>query len=449
MRYKQINRLLLCVLASITLAIAFGAMVINISLNIELLSKVEHYAVLVALVLLGSILVEFLLDNKIYKGLKYFWHYHKTKNKLELQMIDAGFTIQRSYYVEIPKVTLTFSDDFSTGILRIRNNLKFDRKLDDVVMSSALGKFIVEQHYLTDDGNYYIYELVDGSVSFKMQFDTFKEFLSYNNKISPYKLFLDKRSQVKLQHCLLVGQTGSGKSYSLYSLIVQMLNKRVPYEMFYADPKGSSLAVIGSAIAEDRTAVDVASIIKLLEEFVSLMRERKQELKERLKNKIDADYSTFGMKPYIFICDEYASLSSVLASEEKKVRDKVKALLYEIILQGRQLGFFVVIAMQKSDATLLDTALRENIPLKIVLGNSEPQTYVTAFGNGVDIPNRHYVTGEGVFTEPELAPTPKLVQFPYLDFDILQACMQSPRYVITGAPEKKDSPFPKESDDFC
>ena len=124
-------------------------------------------------------------------------------------------------------------------------------------------------------------------------------------------------------------------------------------------------------------------------------------------------------------------------------------LLYEVILQGRQLGFFVFLVMQKSDATLIDTALRDNIPLKIVLGNSEQQTYVTAFGAGVDVPNRHYQTGEGVFTEPVIAPEPKLVQFPFLDFDILSFCKQNSRVVNTGVPEKSIDDIGKAVDELC
>ena len=199
--------------------------------------------------------------------------------------------------------------------------------------------------------------------------------------------------------------------------------------------KNSGLAVIGSVVATERTAVEFNDIIDLLENFVNEMNIRKKEMKELLNTKLEADYSTFGLSPYVFICDEYASFASVLASQEKKIRDKVKSLLYSIILQGRQLGFFVFLILQKSDATLIDTALRENIPLKLVLGNSEQQTYVTTFGTGVEILNRNFSVSEGVFTEPRLAPEPKLVQCPYCDFDILSACKLSPRDVITGAPE--------------
>ena len=122
----------------------------------------------------------------------------------------------------------------------------------------------------------------------------------------------------------------------------------------------------------------------------------------------------------MLIIDEYAAFSAVLAAKDKKTRDHVDELMHQIILMGRQLGFFLFLVMQKSDAKLITTALRENVPFKIVLGNAEEQTYVTAFGNGIDIPPMNYGQGDGVFTEPTLAPTPKYVQFPTLDFDILE-----------------------------
>lgn len=437
MRKKQVRRLIGFVFGIIIFALGWGARIINQSLQNIYLEKLCLWLWLASGGVVLLLMAEFFLSNHILKGFKYFWNHWTIKNRLELQMIDAGFGIQRSYYVELPKIKLSFENKFMSGTLKIRNAIKFDKKLDDVVMSAGLGKFIVETHSQTDDANNYVYELIDGSVSFKLIFETFDEFLTFNKKIPTYSLFLDKRTTVKLQHTLLVGQTGSGKTYQTYNFLLEMLNKEIPYVLYFADPKGSSLAVIGSAIAMDRTAVSIEEIIDLLEEFVVQMRVRKMEMKELLKSKIDADYSDFGLSPYIFICDEYASFASVLASMEKKTRDKVKSLMYEVILQGRQLGFFLFLIMQKSDATLIDTALRDNIPLKIVLGNSEQQTYVTTYGTGVVIPNRHYLVGEGVFTEPILAPEPKLIQCPYCKFNILQACISNPRGVITGVPEKE------------
>lgn len=424
MRKRNAVRTIFIAASAIALVLSYGARAIRLNIfpQNELLQKMQVALWLFDVFLLLTLLIQFLLSNCIYKGPRYFWYHWRVKNKLEKQMLDAGFGIQRNWYVSLPKIKLSFAKGFSTGLLKVQNTVKHDKKLDDVTLSSALGKFIVECHHQTDDANYYVYELIDGSVSFKLTFKTYKEFLHYNATIPPYMLFLDKRSHLKLQHSLIVGQTGSGKSYFLYQLILEMIHKEVPYNLYIADPKRSGLTVLGETINPERTAVDFEDILQLLEQFVDEMHKRKSEVKELLKSRLDADYSTFGLSPYVFIFDEYASYATVLNSSsiEKKVRDKVKALLYEVVLQGRQLGFFLIVAAQQSNSTLLETALRDNLPLKVCLGESETQTYVTCFGHA-QIPNRHYAVGEGVFTEPTLAPEPKLVQCPYCDFDILAA----------------------------
>lgn len=420
MRKRQAARLMVLSMCIIVLTLRWGVRTTCQWFQVDILQTMQNILLMVSIILLLLLIQEFLLSNRIYKGFRYFWNYWTTINRLEKQLVDAGFGIQRSFYVDLPEIQLLFDLDYNTGVLKIRNSVRFDKKLDEVVLSAALGRFVVERHYLEDDRNTYVYELVDGATSFKMVFNDYDEFLKYNAKFNPYQLFLDGRSTVKLQHTLVVGQTGSGKTVELYNLILQMLNKSVKFDIYFADPKATSLSVLGAAISEERTAENFDDIIILLQRFVNQMHDRKLELKDLLKSKLDADYSTFNLSPSIFIFDEYASFAAILAAKDKKVRDEVKSLLYEIILQGRQLGFFLVLAMQKSDATLLETALRDNLPLKLVLGNAEQQTYITAFGH-TDIPNRHYAVGEGVFTEPTLAPEPKLVQCPYCNFNILQA----------------------------
>lgn len=426
MKKEQILRVFLSIIDVIFLTVFLFAKTMDDMLETNAFMKMEVITFILFVVLTFFIILDFLFENKIEKGFEYFIFYWVIKKSIEQQLIDAGIYVQRLNNPVTPEIVLEFDDDLSRGMLRIRNNIKFDKKFDGIDFSAALRNFIVEKHYLSNDANWYVYELVNASKSFKQKFNSIEEFSNENKTHQTYKLFLDARTEVKMQHILLVGQTGSGKTYSLYSVILQMLFKNIKYNLYFADPKNSSLAVIGEAMNSNKTAIDIEEIIILLEEFVQKMHDRKSELKYLLQKKIDADYSDFGLEPYVFICDEYASFVSVLASYDKKTRDKVKALLYEVVLQGRQLGFYLIIAMQKSDANLIDTAIRDNITLKIVLGNSEQQTYVTAFGTGVVIPNKNYKVGEGVFTEPTITTEPRLVQFPYLGFDILGACGQTP-----------------------
>lgn len=421
MQKKNLERMIVIAISSNIFVIGWVARTINEICNIGFIDEIGKYAWMLSGGLFCSVVLGFLVSNKIYKGIGYFVRYLKVIHSLERQMIDVGLCIDRGRYLELPQIKLCFEKGFSKGTLRIRNSLKFDKKLDSIVLSSALGNFIVECHYMTDDGNFYVYELMDGSISYKLTFRSYDEFKEYNKGIPTYKLFLDSRSVVPVSHALVVGSTGSGKTYFLYTLILEMKNKDVEFELYFIDLKGSSIEVVGNVLAPDKTAVTVEETVKLLEVFVENMRVRKSEIKELLKTKLDSDYSDFGLSPAILIFDEYASFSLIMDKEEKKFRDKVKALLSEIVLQGRQLGYFLVITMQKSDASLIETYLRDNLPLKVCLGNAEKQTIITCFGTGVDLPARFMYVGDGFFTSPVVANKPKLIMSPSCGFDILEA----------------------------
>ncbi len=365
-----------------------------------------------------------LLRNKAHKGMKHAMYHYFTVLKLRKSFLDASYHNKRYYLnnevADLPKIKLDFYDNLSQATLFIEN-ININKNIGDVSVSFALNNFIVDRSYLSNNENFYVFEIYDSNIDRQYKFDSFDAFKNQSALIDDYTLFIDKSISISLFGTLLVGMTGSGKTYALYSLILQMLTKNVHYNIYFADPKNSSLAVLGEKISKENTATDVEDIIDLLQKFNELMRQRKAEIKEKLTTKLEGTYADFQYEPYIFIFDEFASFQTVLQTMEKKKRDEVMKLLSQVVLQGRQLGFFLWIVMQKSDATLLPTNLRENLPVKFVLGNAEKQTYTTAFGTGVDIPEKNFTLGQGVFTCPIVANTPKICHFSYLDFDILEA----------------------------
>ncbi len=407
------------IVAILAIALGIGAWLLGDFLDVDILVEIAKYIISFAIFIWIVELLIFFIRNKIYKGFRYSLNYILVKNKLEKQLVEAGIYAEKEKYIEVPKIKLEFDKSLETGILMIKNSIRFDKRLDDMILCAGLRKYKVENHYKSDDANWYIYEMVKGSASFKLDFETFDEFKLFNSAVGSYEMFLDKRSIVQLSSMLIVGQTGSGKSYSLYSLLLQGLNKGVDYNFYFADPKGSSISIIGKSLDKRNTAVYIDDIINSLRKFNQSMEERKIEMEKLLAKNIEADYSYFGFEPYIFVFDEYAAFATALALYDKKTRDEVKKILYNIVLLGRQLGYFIWIVAQKADSTIIDTSLRENLPIKICLGQSERQTYITCFGNGVEIPNRRFKTGEGVFTAPMIANTPTLVQFPYYHFNIL------------------------------
>lgn len=365
------------------------------------------------------------LRNQIDRGLKYMWKHYLLVLSLRKQLLDAGLYVTRrigaSEVAIIPEISVKFLPDYVSGRIYIKNSIKLHGKLSKTDISAAIGRYVVEQIYLSDNSNYYYFDFYDSSINRRLVFKTFEMFKRYSDALGKYELFVDTRTRLPLTHHLIVGQTGSGKTYALHGLLMQMIMKPVDYQLYFCDPKGSSIALLGERISPENTADNFDDIIALLENFVSEMGKRQQEIKERLKYKIDGDYTDFDLSPHILIFDEYAAFSLQLQAKEKKQRDHVNDLISQVVLKGRQSGFFLWIVMQQAGSNNIPTFLRDNLPWKTVLGNAEDQTYVTAFGAGVDIPERKMKIGEGVYTYPAVAEKPKLCAFPTLNFDILDA----------------------------
>ncbi|APZ50325.1 cell division protein FtsK [Jeotgalibaca sp. PTS2502] len=407
--------------------IAVGTIVIHYvdsQFNLGVNKNIYILFVSIVIILFLIQIIIWLIRNKAHKGIRNAIRYYFTILKLRRAFLDSNYYNKRFYFnnevVDLPKVKVIFSDNYTQGKLFIEN-ININKDISDVNISYALGDFVVDRAYLSNDENYHVFEIYDCNIAQQYEFNDLDELRAQTSHLDEYTLQIDKSIVIPLHGTLLVGQTGSGKTYALYSLILQMITKKVHYNLYFADPKNSSLAVLGDKISEENTATDIDEIIKLLQSFVEKMESRKVEIKEKLNTKLEADYAHFQYEPHIFIFDEFASFQSVIQTLEKKKRDEVTKLLSQVILQGRQLGFFLWIVMQKSDASLLPTNLRENLPVKFVLGNAEKQTYVTAFGTGVDIPEKDFQLGQGILTCPIVANTPRICHFSYLDFDILEA----------------------------
>lgn len=414
-------------LYSMYFLIAVGTMMIHyIDSQLDLGVNKNIYNLIVGIIIILLLIqtIVWLIRNRIHKGIKFATHHYFTILRLRRAFLDSSYYNKRFYFnnevADLPKVKVSFNNDYSKAKLLVQNiNIKKD--IGEVNISFALGDFVVDRAYLSNDENYHVFEVYDSKTVQQYEFKDFNDLRVQTSQLDDYTLQIDKSIAIPLHGTLLVGQTGSGKTYALYSLILQMITKKVHYNLYFADPKNSSLAVLGDKISEENTATDIDEIIKLLQSFVEKMESRKFEVKEMLNTKLEADYTDFQYEPHIFIFDEFASFQSIIQTMEKKKRDEVTKLLSQVILQGRQLGFFLWIVMQKSDASLLPTNLRENLPVKFVLGNAEKQTYVTAFGAGVDIPEKDFVLGQGVLTCPVIADTARICHFSYLDFDILEA----------------------------
>lgn len=417
--------------------ITFTIMILSVSiLKLIVFSYTQNVQLLIfgicglvlAIGIFAIILRLWTLKHGLSHGCKYALLHAKMTKRLNQALYDCGIYLERVVLLKkcaaLPKIDISIDDSLFKGVVRIENCIKYDKRLDELPISSALpDEYIITTSYISDDCNDYVYEFELYHIE-QLVFNSYADFQAYCDRIDEYKIFLDARYVIPVFHMLVIGQTGSGKSYCLYNLILQMLSKPRPYELYIADPKLSGLYVLGMQIAKDRTASSAEEIINLLQAFYMRMIERKKELCKKLHNKLDSDYRDFNLSPICLIIDEYSSFRASLMRFEKKTRDMVDEIIGSLVREGRQLGCFCIIAQQQTNANNLSTELKENIPFKIILGMTERQTYITALGGYPDIARRHFDKGQGLMVYPQIATAenPAITSIATMNFDILKAC---------------------------
>lgn len=373
---------------------------------------------------ISFILVYWCLHHKIKNGFEYAFAHAHIEARIRKQLLDCGAVLSTVDYLGkdrtaiLPKIKVVLDKSMKYGQVIISCHLKYASKLETLDLSSALGKYIVLEQYLSDDMNSMIFEIEDSTVDNHLTFNNYKGLLDYAKRKGDYALVINKKYSVPLSSMLITGAVGSGKTYALYGLLGCMQAWKAKPELYLADPKYSSLYALAQKISPEHSYGTPEDIVIGLDLFYERMKSRQRTMKELLDKKIDSDYRDFQLQPLIFVIDEMSAFISVVNSNKKDIKDRVHMILRQIVLMGRQLGCFLWVLQQKSDATDLPTAIRDNLVCKVCLGNVPKTTYITTFETS-DIPSKKLTAGQGYFTYMGITREPQYISFPTLNFDII------------------------------
>lgn len=414
---------MISILLVVGVAMAYVLPANNFPFELEFIKRIGHLCLNHSLLLIFLYFVYWYFYHKAYKGFEYAFTHARMMSKLRRMLLEASTKHTTQEYAgeekvaRLPKIKIFFEDDLKSGKVIISNSIRFHKLFEEMDISSALGKYVVLEHYLSDDFNYYIYEFETAGVKQK-QFNSFKEYHNYCQKQEKDMLHIDDKNSVPLHHSLIVGATGSGKTIATEILLLQLTNFSVRPHIYIADIKYSSLYVLGKKIACDRTVATFNEAVQLLERFNNQMEKRAKTMSSDLEKNMNADYRAYDYPAYVFVFEEFASFQDILKTKDSNTKKKVEMLLSNIVLKGRQLGFFMWFIMQKSDSKLLPTYLRDNLVFKVVLGQATDTTYQTAFEEYADLPKLKFQQGQGLYTYQGQTRHPKVCAFPYLTFEM-------------------------------
>ncbi len=240
-------------------------------------------------------------------------------------------------------------------------------------------------------------------------------------------------------HLLVAGGTGGGKTVLLRSILNGLLRFAI-VEMI--DPKQADFVSLAELpVLKDRVVYEVLDMINKIIQFKENMEIRYATMRQLQKEKNQKELGNFqeyNLKPAFLIIDEFPSLRAMMSEDREMMLEAEQAMgaLKQIILKGRQAGFFVIIATQNVKADDLPSTLKDNIMTRVSVGRLSQYSYEVIYGeenknkyfkyieqiNGERVYGRGYygVFGSPAreFFSPEL-PDPKEFSF-YDEFETLE-----------------------------
>jgi DNA segregation ATPase FtsK/SpoIIIE, S-DNA-T family len=168
----------------------------------------------------------------------------------------------------------------------------------------------------------------------------------------------------KMPHILVAGQTGSGKSVMINTILTSLLYRNSPADLklILVDPKRVELKPYDD-IPHLLTPVIVEpeKCISALKWAVAEMERRYRALADERKRNI-AEYNSLkqeeGMPYIVIVIDELADLMMMAARD-------VEALIVRIAQKARAVGIHLVLATQRPSVDVITGLIKANVPARI------------------------------------------------------------------------------------
>ena len=169
----------------------------------------------------------------------------------------------------------------------------------------------------------------------------------------------------KAPHLLIAGETGSGKSVCLASIITSLIYKKTDEELqLMLIDKKNELSIFNELPhLIDNSLNDDDDIITALRNIEGELRERNNKITNKgARNIQEYNKKTRNKLPYIvLIIDELQDLLS------RDIKKEAERIINTIASLGRSAGIHLIAATQRPSAKVLTGELKANLPTKIAL----------------------------------------------------------------------------------
>lgn len=261
-------------------------------------------------------------------------------------------------------------------LLRLmKSSADFDDKLDPAI--DKLASLFGEIKEIANYAKYYEVKIV---IKENKETLLIHKNMTVENVAKQHKLKINKFITIDLETTpgiLIAAASGSGKSYYIMYLLVQMLKET--NSIFVIDGKFREVKKAANQMGIKTTANNVDESLKYIEEVERLIKYRNAQ-----ENNED-DETVF------LVIDEYLYfLDNVLDAYGAKKLKEIERKIINIVITGRSMNVILVLSLQRlgaaknKDEVGLHLRIRDNIATKIGLGNLSKENFEMLFSQVKD-----------------------------------------------------------------
>lgn len=337
-------------------------------------------------VILILVIPEILRLKKI--GFKAYFKSLSAENAIKIGLIDvlAINSMKSSNFFSVPRIAVASSDRDNKKWVVTIEKLPGMRDIDlisETIDSCLVGDwrdFAVVEASQDQAGTWFIFKLENVNVSKKL-------IVKHLSQLEPEKAFKIKCQQgliwdlAKAPHALIAGDSGSGKTAILMTLLAQLLAGGA--EIRVVDPK-AEFTFLESILPEGSVVRDFDDVLGLLKSMTEEMAKRNEIIAKEIKKRksLGLTGADLDMKPVILVIDEVGSL---VAGIERKQLLEFTGYLTKIVQMGRSSLTNVILTTQQPNSQVISTAIRDQLSFRILMGKPSPELKRMVFGDGIEI----------------------------------------------------------------
>ncbi len=224
-------------------------------------------------------------------------------------------------------------------------------------------------------------KIVQDDLIIKISEKSIPKFIKFDeNNYKQNQLFLGKSENNKeinldingLKHTILIGESGSGKSVFVQSMLLSIFKNLDKYEkIFLVDFKLVEMIRYENTNEKIKVVSEINDFVELTEKLNELMFERYKEMKElNLVN-------YYGESILVFI-DEFRTIEN--NNLDKKVKEKMINNLINLLQKSRRRKIFLIFRGQKRDTQNINSSVLSNIMTRITMKTTSNDNLVKIRG---------------------------------------------------------------------